>query len=138
MDARAVLAAHALSAGARDDHALNRNTVAFDDPRNAQPPQDLERPRVDGIAAQLVARKDRAVEQSYADPRARQQQGGDCARGTRPRDEHLVTHRPFCRDREDLPMRFDHGAARLDRALQHASEVHVFASKFEPSRRDAR
>ena len=60
---------------------------------DAEPPQDLERARIDGVAAQLVAGKDRAIEQAYANPRARQQERRDRSGGTGACDEHLVTHR---------------------------------------------
>jgi hypothetical protein len=53
------------------------------------PIEDGKGAGVEGVSAQLVAGKPRAIEHPHRNARARQHQRGQCARWTRPDDQNL-------------------------------------------------
>jgi hypothetical protein len=58
--------------------------------RDAEPTEDRQRPGVDRVAAELVARERRAIQQEYTRARARQYNPSDRAGGARAHDHHIV------------------------------------------------
>ena len=76
------------AAGTGDQHPLDRQAVVSRMER--QPGQQGDRAGIERVAAQLVARKGRPLEQPHPQPGARQHDCGDAAGGSAADDDHVV------------------------------------------------
>src|SRR5262249_35839181 len=68
-----------VAALAGDPHAVDTQRARVEVAGNTETPQPLERPGIDRVTAQLVAREHGAIEQQHARPRAREDKAGDRA-----------------------------------------------------------
>ena len=75
---------------AGETHAIDGQPALVNAGGEAEPPQQRERSRVDRIAAQLVARKCRPVDDAHAGARAREHRGGHRAGRTRADDDDII------------------------------------------------
>ena len=71
-------------------HAIDAQTAIVNRRRQPQPPQPRQRAGIDGVAAQLVARKDGAIEQPHARAGAREDRRGDRTGRTGADDQDIV------------------------------------------------
>src|SRR5215218_1049352 len=92
MNATAVLPAHACTTRTCDDHSANRDARPGDAVAHPEPPQDVQRARVDRVATQLVAGERGSIEQANAAPGAGEQERRNRAGRTSACDYDLVTH----------------------------------------------
>ena len=85
--ARRIRALDGYAALAGQQHPVDAQAAPLDLGRDAERAQPPERPGIHRVAAQLVARERRAIDDAHAHARARQHQAGDRARRSRADDE---------------------------------------------------
>ena len=86
-----VAAVDDVAALAGDPHAVDTQRARLEVAVNAETPQPLERAGIDRVAAQLVARERRAIDEAHARARAGQHNPRDRA-GRARADDHHINH----------------------------------------------
>ena len=82
-----IIAGHARAEGSRDDHPSYRYRALAHTTAESEPVEDGQRARVERIAAELVARKARAIDEAHVDAGTRQNECRD-APGRPGADDH--------------------------------------------------
>ena len=93
LHARAVLAAHAHAAGPGEEHAVDDAALPPERREIEVPGQQRQRAGVQRVAAQLLAREARAIDERDARAAPREQARGQRARRSRARNHHVIGRR---------------------------------------------
>jgi hypothetical protein len=82
------------AAFAGDDHPVDGQRSLLDGGGQAEPPKHSKRARIDCVAAQLVAGKDRAIDQPDAHAGSCKHERGNGARGAGSNDQDIIHGKP--------------------------------------------